>query len=492
VARRGAWRSLVSAPVWGTGGPEFESRRPDCFRPLSRLFPFGRSCRGAGARTVAVRGEGPKSASKRLEGIAADVADRLEELQKHSGVVRVAKPPPSPRMVDLRSDWTWTELDAAGRAAQHRARDEYTRFRDLASFLLKCSPEPGLIGAVIEQGEWTAYDDPAALFLRARAELEGQVARVRELYDPNPGEYVFVPDANAVVLNPALDEWDFGVGRFSVVLTSTLLGELDELKMPYRGVREKAESAIRRIKEYRRRGDIRVGVPLRSELSTVRMTAREPNFADTLPWLDPAVKDDRLLASVLELVRERPQSPVVLVTRDINLQNKADHAAVDFVEPPDPPVEETKPRRLQLPDIRILELRPTGGSAGQVHFSAWAQNYDSRPAHLTVRATVAGNPVRFVHPQVVNLLSNEAPTQLGIHASRPEQGELLHALNDATTLYGEELVLELLEGDDVVTQRAWREEVYDPVTDAARAETQARAWREARGEASEQDTDAVS
>jgi hypothetical protein len=27
--RRGAWRSLVSALVWGTRGPEFESRRPD-------------------------------------------------------------------------------------------------------------------------------------------------------------------------------------------------------------------------------------------------------------------------------------------------------------------------------------------------------------------------------------------------------------------------------------------------------------------------------
>jgi hypothetical protein len=26
---RGAWRSLVSALVWGTRGPEFESRRPD-------------------------------------------------------------------------------------------------------------------------------------------------------------------------------------------------------------------------------------------------------------------------------------------------------------------------------------------------------------------------------------------------------------------------------------------------------------------------------
>src|SRR5205823_525895 len=28
-AANGAWRSLVSAPVWGTGGPGFESRRPD-------------------------------------------------------------------------------------------------------------------------------------------------------------------------------------------------------------------------------------------------------------------------------------------------------------------------------------------------------------------------------------------------------------------------------------------------------------------------------
>src|SRR5215203_1535453 len=37
--RRGAWRSLVSAPVWGTGGPEFESRRPDLQKaPLVRGF----------------------------------------------------------------------------------------------------------------------------------------------------------------------------------------------------------------------------------------------------------------------------------------------------------------------------------------------------------------------------------------------------------------------------------------------------------------------
>ena len=32
----GAWRSPVSAPVWGTGGREFKSRRPDQFSPSAR------------------------------------------------------------------------------------------------------------------------------------------------------------------------------------------------------------------------------------------------------------------------------------------------------------------------------------------------------------------------------------------------------------------------------------------------------------------------
>jgi hypothetical protein len=37
---RGAWRSLVSALVWGTRGPEFESRRPDRKGPFCGPFPL--------------------------------------------------------------------------------------------------------------------------------------------------------------------------------------------------------------------------------------------------------------------------------------------------------------------------------------------------------------------------------------------------------------------------------------------------------------------
>jgi predicted ribonuclease YlaK len=62
----------------------------------------------------------------------------------------------------------------------------------------------------------------------------------------------------------------------------------------------------------------------------------EPDFAHTLPWLDPNVKDDRIVAGVVELIREHPHCAVVIVTRDVNLQNKAAFAEIEFIEPPDP------------------------------------------------------------------------------------------------------------------------------------------------------------
>src|SRR6185436_472815 len=47
MSRHGAWRSLVSALVWGTRGPEFESRRPDHRKALQmRGFSLSESYTG--------------------------------------------------------------------------------------------------------------------------------------------------------------------------------------------------------------------------------------------------------------------------------------------------------------------------------------------------------------------------------------------------------------------------------------------------------------
>jgi hypothetical protein len=49
----GAWRSLVSALVWGTRGPEFKSRRPDVRNPLLRAG-FCRKGRCLRCRRIAI------------------------------------------------------------------------------------------------------------------------------------------------------------------------------------------------------------------------------------------------------------------------------------------------------------------------------------------------------------------------------------------------------------------------------------------------------
>ena len=245
--------------------------------------------------------------SDRLAATAEDLEQLLREfLLKHTGLEE--EPGPAPEYIIVIQTHYWVPLDESGRAIQAKLRAEYGRFSNLVAALLRGAPEDALTAAAeAEEPVRDIIDQSSTYFATVEGALEEaiggirtQVEQVNSLYDPTPGEPVFVPDTNAVVHNPDLEEWTFDdAPRFSIVLTSTLLGELDGLKMQHRveSVREKAEGAIRRIKEYRRRGDIRSGVTLRRDRSTVRMTAVEPDFEKTLPWLDATIEDDRLLAA---------------------------------------------------------------------------------------------------------------------------------------------------------------------------------------------------
>lgn len=175
---------------------------------------------------------------------------------------------------------------------------------------------------------------------KAHAALDKQLSRVGDLYDPSEGKHVFVPDTNALYHHPDLDGWRFrSASPFVLLLLANVLAELDEAKVNHRNpdVRQKAEALIGRVKSYRSRGNIFEGVPLAKDKITVKTTAIEPRVEDSLPWLDPGNRDDRIIASLVEVTRAHARSPVVLVTRDVNLQNKAAFAGLPFVEPPDPP-----------------------------------------------------------------------------------------------------------------------------------------------------------
>jgi hypothetical protein len=120
-----------------------------------------------------------------------------------------------------------------------------------------------------------------------------------------------------------------------VHLVPTVLGELDDLKDrgKTQDLRDQAQGVVRRLKGLRDKGDLAVGVAL-TKTMTVKTEAREVDVRGVLDWLDPTVPDDRLLAAALRLQSDHPAGSVVLVTSDLNLQNKADAVGMPYLETP--------------------------------------------------------------------------------------------------------------------------------------------------------------
>ncbi len=150
-------------------------------------------------------------------------------------------------------------------------------------------------------------------------------------------DVIIVPDTNALIAAPDPQRYKSVAGTedFTVLLLPTVLAELDNLKNFARvpEFREKVGKIIRRIKGWRRQGSLSEGVVLYRTIR-VRAIAEEPNMGETLGWLDPSNKDDRIIASVLEVQVAAPAAHVILVTGDINLQNKAEVARLPYAEIP--------------------------------------------------------------------------------------------------------------------------------------------------------------
>jgi rRNA-processing protein FCF1 len=292
-----------------------------------------------------------KTVLENVRGQSARLRQLLEELSEYSSIKRWYNPN-NDGFIWIGGHFAWEELSDDGRQAQAKTLEDYRRFYSILKVLLREQPEDTLgkvdeantrILQLIQQREPLYTDDTKAQFQRAFEALDSQTAMLGRLYGQSDGRSALVPDTNALIFNPAVEKWLFDeFPEFSIVLTPPVLSELDSLKVNHRveAVREKSEQVIRRIKEFRRRAvqaGVRLadGVVLVEGVSDVVAIATEPQMEMSLPWLDPANADDRLLAVVIEVMRTHPRTAVVLVTRDINLQNKAEFANVPFVEPPD-------------------------------------------------------------------------------------------------------------------------------------------------------------
>lgn len=247
------------------------------------------------------------------------------------------------------ADWGWAPSDADTTAAQMRLSARYSAWFDRFKLLFP-HPTPDVAAKIKDVDEfvrrWTARPDAWDYTVPSTIELAKQRAaaefttfdQLLEIAAKSGSDTLrLIPDTNALIRNPDLASYARSAPSrtFVVHLVPTVLGELDDLKD--RGktqeLRDQAQAVVRRLKGLRDKGDLAAGVTLTKTI-TVRTEAREVDVRGVLDWLDPAVPDDRLLAAALRLQSDHPAGSVVLVTSDLNLQNKADAVGMPYLETP--------------------------------------------------------------------------------------------------------------------------------------------------------------
>lgn len=270
--------------------------------------------------------------------------DGVRLLEVFSEIHDASSPSNSIVFFNPSGDQSWNDLPTGGKQIQVRLLPEVDRFAELVHTLTQDFPnatQRELIGVLkkirksVEQNGatwWKTKDEAAEGF---RKLIDQVVATLDEFYGISSNVTVVIPDTNALLDDPDTEQWQFGeVEQFTLILTPTVLSELDDHKVNHRNqaVRDKASKIIRKIKEYRRRGSLREGVVIVKGRVSLRSIASEPTMSQTLPWFDPGNADDRFLATTLEIMRGDLGVRTFIVTSDINMQNKAEMAGIPFRE----------------------------------------------------------------------------------------------------------------------------------------------------------------
>lgn len=182
---------------------------------------------------------------------------------------------------------------------------------------------------------WSISPNRAANEEKLRADAKLFYEMLAFLDANGPTATILIPDTNAIIGEPSPIHYKSIASddTFVFLLLPTVLAELDALKINHRNpdFRKKVNKVIARVKGWRNQGGLREGVTVDRTI-TVKAVASEPQMGKTLSWLDENNRDDRIIASVLEVQSTYPNARVVLVTGDINLSNKADVARIETAE----------------------------------------------------------------------------------------------------------------------------------------------------------------
>lgn len=277
-----------------------------------------------------------------------DIEQQMLKLLDISTIERFNQSPNSQILV-IAPPYYWGKPNEEQTRIQIQLKKDYSLWIERLRFLFECSTEEinkkideidkFVLEWIEKKSGWT-NDIPSSIE-EAKQTFHERVGGFYDLLDilntSESSNVILVPDTNSLIAEPDFSKYESTIHQknLTIVLVPTVLSELDRLKIIHRepDFREKVNSVIRRIKGLRNQGNLQRGVIFNKTIF-IKMRATEPQFSKTLSWLDATNNDDRVIASVLEIQRENPSSITLLITADINLQNKAEMAKLPFRELP--------------------------------------------------------------------------------------------------------------------------------------------------------------
>lgn len=275
-----------------------------------------------------------------LNSIIVQLSDLIRELP-------IKKLDRSSRVVFVAPDYYFGEPSPFQRSIQLNLKNRYDKIAELLKLIFQNAPDD--IKFKLEQTDnhfriwlqletnWSVYPDPEINIqnLKKRFNEFNPILDILDANKDSDKDIVIIPDTNSLLLScdPLIYKKSINKDSFTILLLPTVLGELDKLKVLHRNpeVREKAQKVITRIKGWRTQGTLTSGVTTEKTI-TIKAIPNEPNMGKTLSWLDKDVADDRIITSVIEIQSKNPASIIVLYTSDINLQNKAEAAMIEYSE----------------------------------------------------------------------------------------------------------------------------------------------------------------
>lgn len=270
------------------------------------------------------------------------ISNELSQLIREASIKRMDR---SRNVRVIAPEYYWGELNAEQKNDQIRLKRKYDRIAEVISALLRNAPKD-IAKEVTDsdkryrmwlefESNWSLKPSSEENELRFKEDIEAVYKIISILSSGKDDDEIVIPDTNSIMFNPDPTSYRslVGSGEFKFLLLPTVLNELDELKILHRNpdVREKANKCIKRIKGWRSQGSLQEGVTVDSNIK-ISAAYQEPDMDNTLSWLDRENCDDRIVASILAVQAEYPNSKVLLVTGDINLQNKADAAFIEVNE----------------------------------------------------------------------------------------------------------------------------------------------------------------